>query len=47
VEASEDLINWEVLGTLIIGLEGVTDFADADAAEYRQRFYRIRYRVPQ
>jgi hypothetical protein len=47
VEASEDLINWEVLGTLIIGLEGVTDFADADAAQFRQRFYRIRYRVPQ
>jgi hypothetical protein len=45
VEASEDLINWEELGTLVVGLEGVVDFEDADAAQFRQRFYSIRYRV--
>ena len=43
VEASEDLVNWEELGTLIVGIEGVADFADTDAANFRQRFYRIRY----
>ncbi len=43
VEASEDLVNWEELGTVIVGLEGVADSADADAAQFRQRFYRIRY----
>jgi hypothetical protein len=43
VEASEDLVNWEKLGTLIVGLEGVADFEDADAQNFRQRFYRIRY----
>ena len=43
VEASEDLVNWEELGTLTIGLEGVVDFEDRDAANFQQRFYRIRY----
>jgi hypothetical protein len=43
VEASEDLVNWEELGTLVIGLEGAADFADADAGRFQQRFYRIRY----
>lgn len=45
VEASQDLTHWEEIGTLTIGTAGLVDFVDADAHRFRQRFYRIRYRV--
>lgn len=42
VEASEDLVAWEELGTLRVGSTGTVDFVDEDAARFRQRFYRLR-----
>ncbi|MEA3207626.1 MAG: hypothetical protein QOE70_683 [Chthoniobacter sp.] len=45
VEASEDLNRWEEIGNLTVGADGLVDFVDEDAHLFRQRFYRIRYRV--
>jgi hypothetical protein len=47
VEASEDLEHWKVIGALPVGTSGLVEFVDEDAASFRQRFYRIRYRVPE
>lgn len=46
VEASSDLEKWEELGKITLGAEGFADFVDEDVARFRQRFYRLRYRVP-
>ncbi len=46
VEASKDLVAWEVIGNVTVGEDGAVDFVDEEAARFRQRFYRIRYRLP-
>lgn len=47
VEVSSDLQSWHVLGNVSIGPEGLVDLVDEEAPRLRQRFYRIRYRLPQ
>lgn len=45
VEASQDLIKWEEIGDLTVSESGVVDFVDDDAKKFKQRFYRLRYKV--
>jgi hypothetical protein len=42
IEATEDFSGWTVIGTVVIGAGGSQDFADVDATNYPQRFYRTR-----
>jgi hypothetical protein len=41
IEATEDFINWTVIGTVPLDAGGSADFTDMDAANYPQRFYRV------
>lgn len=40
IEATEDLVNWTVIGTVTLDAEGSLDFADTNTAGFPQRFYR-------
>lgn len=44
VQASVDLADWAVIGTVAVGASGAADFVDADAANYPTRFYRTQER---
>ncbi len=41
VEASSDLVAWEVIGTAVDSLEGLYEYQEADAFQLPQRFYRL------
>ena len=40
VEASPDLVNWTVIGTVTLDATGSLNFTDTNAASFPQRFYR-------
>jgi hypothetical protein len=40
-QASTNLVNWATFGTSTANAGGVYSFVDADAASFRQRFYRV------
>ena len=42
IEATEDFVNWTVIGTVTLDASSSGDFTDIDAASYPQRFYRAR-----
>lgn len=42
IEASEDLTNWNVIGTVLLESEEALNFTDPDAASFAKRFYRLR-----
>jgi hypothetical protein len=46
IEATEDLMTWTIIGTVTLDAGGSLDFTDTDAANYPQRFYRIRDNQP-
>jgi hypothetical protein len=40
IEATEDFSAWTVIGTVTLDASGTTNFTDADAPNFPQRFYR-------
>lgn len=42
VEATADFMTWTIIGTVTLDAGGSLDFTDTQAANYPQRFYRIR-----
>lgn len=42
IQATQDFINWAVIGNVTLDVSGVFDFTDANASKYRSRFYRVR-----
>jgi hypothetical protein len=42
VEASTDLVNWQVIGVATDRANGLFEFEDASAAKFSSRFYRIK-----
>jgi hypothetical protein len=40
IQASQDLVNWTVIGTVTLGTGGSTTFTDTNAANFSSRFYR-------
>jgi hypothetical protein len=42
IEATEDFSSWTVIGTVTVGPSGSEDFTDTNAANFPQRFYRMR-----
>ena len=43
IQASGDLQNWSAIGSITAGADGQFDFADANAGNFTQRFYRTSY----
>jgi len=41
VEASSDLVHWEIIGMTTIESAGSFDFEDSNSTEYMSRFYRV------
>ncbi len=41
VEASSDLIAWDVVGSNVLGLTGSTSFTDEQTAGFTERYYRV------
>jgi hypothetical protein len=46
IEATEDLVNWSVIGAVIPNASGVANFTDAAAGSSLRRFYRLRDTTP-
>jgi len=42
IEASQDLKDWTVIGSVTVGDGGALEFADPNAASFPRRFYRTR-----
>jgi hypothetical protein len=42
VEASTNMVDWEVIGVPTVQLDGTFEFVDPDAAKFPGRFYRIK-----
>jgi hypothetical protein len=40
IEATSDLVTWQVIGTAVTGNDGIYQFDDADAVSFAHRFYR-------
>ena len=45
IEATQDFKNWAVIGTVTLGASGTVNFADTNAVNFPQRFYRA-YAAP-
>ncbi len=46
IQASPDLVNWTVIGTVTMAASGSAIFTDNDAANFTSRFYRTRDNQP-
>jgi len=44
--ATQDLISWTVIGSVIVGTSGSSSFTDTNAASYLRRFYRAQDTQP-
>ena len=44
--ATHNLVDWMVIGTVILGASGSLDFTDVSAAYFPERYYRIRESPP-
>ena len=42
IQATQDFKTWTVIGTVTMGVSGSLDFTDTNAANFSNRFYRIR-----
>jgi hypothetical protein len=42
IEASQDLKTWAIISKVTLGSNGSMEFSDPDAADFPERFYRIR-----
>jgi hypothetical protein len=42
IEATEDLVNWSVIGAVTPNASGAANFTDAAAGNFSRRFYRLR-----
>lgn len=42
IEATENLVNWSVIGGVTADANGVASFTDAEAGNFTRRFYRLR-----
>ncbi len=40
IQATQDFINWTVIGTVTVGAGGSLNFTDTNAANFSRRFYR-------
>ncbi len=41
IQASQDFVNWTVIGTVTLGVSGSLNFSDTSAANFSRRFYRL------
>ena len=46
IQASSNLANWSVIGSVTLGAGGAVEFTDTDAANYPARFYRTQEMQP-
>jgi hypothetical protein len=41
IQATQDFKVWTVIGTVVVGAGGSTDFTDTNTASFQRRFYRV------
>jgi hypothetical protein len=41
VEASSNLVDWEMIGVVVANRDGTLTFEDANASKFPNRYYRI------